>query len=88
MSLTRSPFTQFFAGTDQAKTMMKDLNMEWMLDYVTPAKPSDAALAIVKGGAQRWQRLYYPYLQTKPMEMLYNIFPQTLSKLNRRVFEK
>ena len=81
-------FTQLFIGTDQAYKMMKDLNVEWMLDYMTPANPSDAALAIVKGGAQRWQRLYYPYLQTKPMELLYNIIPQTLSSLNRRVFEK
>ena len=45
--------------------MMKDLKIEWMLDYMTPANPSDTALAIVKGGAQRWQRLHYPYMETK-----------------------
>ena len=41
-----------------------------------------------KGRRTEMAETYYPYLQTKPMEMLYNIFPQTLSKLNRRVFEK
>ena len=68
--------------------IMKDLNVEWMLDYMTPSSPSDAALAIVKGGAQRWQRLYFPYLETKPMEILYNIIPQTLNNMNRRMWEK
>ena len=57
--------------------------MEWVLDYLRPTSPTDAALAIVKAGAQRWQRLHFPYFETKPMEMLYNIIPQTLNNMNR-----
>ena len=65
--------------------MMKDLKIEWMLDYMTPANPSDTALAIVKGGAQRWQRLYYPYIETKPNEMLCNIFPEAIATMKRYI---
>ena len=80
--------TQFFAGTENTLKMMKDLKIEWMLDYMTPANPSDTALAIVKGGAQRWQRLHYPYMETKPNEMLCNIFPEAIASMNRYMTEK
>ena len=59
-----------------------------MLDSMPPSSPTDAALAIVKGGAQRWQRLYFPYLETKPMEMLFNIMPQTINSMYRKMFEE
>ena len=78
----------FFVGTENGLKILKDLNMEWILDYMPPSSPTDAALAIVKGGAQRWQRLYFPYLETKPIEMLCNIMPQTINSMNRKMFEE
>ena len=68
-------------------TMIKDLNMEWILDYMPPTSPADAAVAIIKGGAQRWQRIHFPYLETRPMEILSNIIPQSIANINRRMFE-
>ena len=65
--------------------MLEELNMKYILDYSPPESPSETALAILKAGALRVPRLYYPYLGTRPMEMFCNIFPETVNSIFRKL---
>ena len=68
--------------------MLKDLGAaEKILSSTSRVTPSDAALGIIKGGAQRWQRVYYPYSGTKPIVILHSLFPETLASLIRDAYE-
>ena len=63
---------------------MKDMNIEWMMDK-SPTTPADAAVTIVKAGALRIPRLYFHYLETRPLELFCNIFPETINSMFRKL---
>ena len=69
--------------------MLKDLGAEEKnsRQYIQNYTIRTAALGIIKGGAQRWQRVYYPYSGTKPIVILYSLFPETLASLIRDAYE-
>ena len=50
---------------------------------VSLASPDETALNIIKGGAQRWNEVYYPKRDTSIFVTLYHIMPETMSGLIR-----
>ena len=75
----------YFAGTENGLQALKDANAERVLDYMTPTSPEDAASAIIKAGAQKWPRLYYPYMETRLPVILDMFFPETMGAMSRKM---
>ncbi len=46
---------------------------------VSLASPAKTALNIIKGGAQRWNEVYYPKMDTSIFLTLYHIMPETMA---------
>ncbi|XP_029641412.1 hydroxysteroid 11-beta-dehydrogenase 1-like protein [Octopus sinensis] len=57
-------------GTENAVSKLKEFGRGTVLDLVKPARPEDAAMAIIKGGALRQREIYFPYFSAK----LYTVF--------------
>ncbi len=51
------------------------------------ADPSETALAVIKGGAQRWNEVRYPTMVTFICTNLYHFMPETFGALIRSVEE-
>ncbi len=49
------------------------------------ASPSDAALVLIKGGAQRWKDISYPWTATFVFKNLYHFFPKMYGQLIRYI---
>ena len=50
---------------------------------MTPQKPADVAREVIKGGAQRLQRVYIPYLESRWMPLVYQLIPEYMMALVR-----
>ena len=59
-----------------------------ILDTFTPASPSDAAMAIIKGGATRTREVFFPYMEAKLMTLVRDWFPESLAAFNRYMYTR
>ena len=75
----------FPLGADRAIELVKELNVNFILDYSLPESPSETAFAVLKAGALGAPRLYYPYLVARPLSMFCNIFPETINFIFRKL---
>ncbi len=72
--------------TENAITAVEEFRPGFSSKFPTIANPSETALNVIKGGAQRWKYVYYPYLDIFMFNHLYNIMPETIAALLRIVF--
>ncbi len=56
------------------------------LSTIPISNPSETALNVIKGGAQRWKIVYYPYFDMFIFMHLYNMMPETVAALLRYVW--
>ncbi|CAH1789318.1 unnamed protein product, partial [Owenia fusiformis] len=75
-----------FVGTENAVQQLRNYGFKGIVDYVPMSTPSSAALAIVKGGADRAREVYYPFMQVRSMTLLRDIIPGTLAQIIGLVF--
>ncbi|KAH9508509.1 hypothetical protein Btru_055385 [Bulinus truncatus] len=68
-----------FIGTQNAiQQMQKSDHVE--MPPITPASPSDTALAIVQASARRQDQLYYPFWSIASVNLLRNLYPPFMDK--------
>ncbi len=77
-------------GTENALNNLERYK-QGMLSKVTkfgfaPASPSDTALYVIKGGAQRWNTVKYPMSQIYPLLTLHYFMPETMSAFTRFLY--
>ncbi|KAL8591890.1 hypothetical protein ACOMHN_044386 [Nucella lapillus] len=70
-------------GTPNALHHLKVFGHSKMLESLTPADPSDVALAVLKGGALRHREVFVPYLATKPICLLRDWCPELIDFILR-----
>jgi hypothetical protein len=58
------------------------------VDTLHPAQPSDAALAIIKGGAARAREIYFPYAEGKLVSLFRDWFPELLDWIQGNLYQK
>ena len=58
-----------------------------VLSKVPLSNPSDTALSVIKGGAQRWNTINYPRLRISAFSNLYHIMPETIASLVRYMWK-
>lgn len=73
-------------GTESALTELKNFGQYFLLNTVKVAEPSDAAYAIIRGGALRAREIYFPYMETRILTMLRDWLPRTVDYINRFVY--
>ena len=66
---------------------MKKFGATKVINTVKAYNASDTALAIIKAGAQRLQRLYFPYTEIRFTTTLYTFFPETISRVFRHIWQ-
>ncbi len=72
--------------TENSKRAVLEFKPEIVSKYPTPANPSETALYIIKGGAQRWKTVKYPKADTLLLIDLYYFMPETVAALFRFMF--
>ncbi|KAJ8313424.1 hypothetical protein KUTeg_009052 [Tegillarca granosa] len=74
----------FFSGLRQEFLMkrtensikgLRNFGQDYLIENVQPAKPEDAAMAIIKGGAQRAREIHFPYMGTRLVTLFRDFFP-------------
>ncbi|KAL3885519.1 hypothetical protein ACJMK2_025572 [Sinanodonta woodiana] len=75
-----------FIGTENAVHQLEEAGQQFLIDFLKPASPSDAALAIIKGGVKRAREMYFPYFQVKPILLMKEWFPELCDFINRFVY--
>ena len=76
----------FFVDTEvTTKVLEKFPNMK---NLVTAENITDTALAVIKGGAQRLQRVYFPYLEARIMGVYHQLIPETSDKISAYSWRK
>ncbi|KAL8609096.1 hypothetical protein ACOMHN_030437 [Nucella lapillus] len=70
-------------GTPNALFYLRRFGRRVLLDSVTPADPSDVALAVIRGGALRHREVFVPYLSTKPFCLLRDWCPELIDMMLR-----
>ena len=65
--------------------MFRELGADKILNSLSGNHPSNSALAIIKGGVQRWQRVHFPYLVSFAT-ITHALFPETSSALVRDAY--
>ncbi|KAL5019517.1 hypothetical protein ScPMuIL_002409 [Solemya velum] len=73
-------------GTENAMSQMSDYGVQDVWKWFPPAQPEEAALAIVKGGVQRFREVFFPYFQTKPVALLRDWIPGILDAFNAFIY--
>ena len=83
-----SCFVYFFSlsDTENAVNMLHQLRADKILNSQSGNHPSNSALAIIKAGAQRWQRVHFPYLVSKFTTIAHALFPEIISALVRDAY--
>ena len=76
----------FISGTDNTVHQMRQFGINFMLDVLPPAPPSDAAMAILQGGALRKREVFYPYMEARLTTLMREFTPETLSAIIRFLF--
>ncbi len=69
-------------GTESTITALEKFK-PGVLKKIPIGDPSDTALSVIKGAAQRWNDLYYPRMVTTVFVYLYNFLPETYSAIIR-----
>ena len=77
-----------FVGTDATLRQMQKFGLNMILDTFQAADPSDAAMAIIKGGATRTREVYFPYFEAKILTLVRDWFPETLAAFNRYMYTR
>jgi len=77
----------FLPGTESAITQLERFGLHYLLDTLKPAEPTDAALAIISGGALRQREVYFPYWEAKST-ILRDIIPETYAMINRLMYRR
>lgn len=65
-------------GTDSAIHYLTSFGNTAILDKMPPASPTDAARAVVRGGARRYREVFYPYVAAKSVSLLRDWFPESV----------
>ena len=71
--------------TENVLATLKKFKPETVSKFPQISLPPDAALAIIKGGAQRWNDVEYPRTLTFTFQNLYHIIPQMYCAIIRYV---
>ena len=71
------------SDTENLLGILRELMLDRGFEYFTQYDASDAALALLKAGAQKLHRLYWPYIQVRPLLFLHSVMPETLSNFLR-----
>ncbi|GAB1600998.1 hydroxysteroid 11-beta-dehydrogenase 1-like protein [Argonauta hians] len=61
-------------GTENSVSKLKEFGRGTVLDVMKPARPEDAAMAIIIGGAQRKREIYFPYMSAKFLTVCRDLF--------------
>lgn len=72
-----------FVGTENSIRGLRNFGQDYLIENVQPAKPEDAAMAIIKGGAQRAREIHFPYMGTRLVTLFRDFFPDTIESINR-----
>ncbi len=56
-----------------------------LLSMIPKANPSETALSVIKGGAQRWNNVNYPK-EILVTTLLYHLIPETFAALARYIW--
>ncbi len=67
---------------------MRKFGLNFLLDTFKAADPSDAALAIIKGGATRAREIYFPYFEAKIFTVMRDWFPESLAAFTRYMYAR
>ncbi len=74
-------------GTDNALNSLNNHDPGLLIKFAkfgfTAASPSDTALHVIKGGAQRWNTIYYPKSHSTPLLTLRHFMPETMGAFTR-----
>lgn len=73
-------------NTNNTVQKMEDFGLKKLLEHVTPADPSDTALAIVRGGASRKRDVYYPYMSARSASIAATLFPHTFEYIENFLY--
>ncbi|XP_064596087.1 hydroxysteroid 11-beta-dehydrogenase 1-like protein [Liolophura sinensis] len=73
-------------GTENAVNKLLLFGKKFLLETLKPALPADAALAIIKGGANRQWEMYFPYLETRLITLIRDWMPKPLAAINRYLY--
>ncbi len=71
--------------TENLLAAAKKFKPEAVSKFPQLATPSDAALAIIKGGAQRWNEVQYPRTLTFFFTHMYHFIPEIYCAIMRYV---
>ncbi len=77
-----------FVDTKNVMTSLEEFKPGVLTKFQVPvADPSETALNVIKGGAQRWKNMNYPNLPVSLFTNLYHIMPETVAALLRYMWE-
>ena len=81
-------FLIIFTGTQNTVDQMQKFGLDTILNTFKPGNPSDAAMAIIKGGATRTREVFFPYLEAKLLTLVRDWFPESLAAFNRYMYTR
>ena len=64
-----------FPGTESAVRKLSEFGAHFILDNLPEVQPTDAAYAIVRGGALRLNEIYFPYTEARLTTIFRHWFP-------------
>ncbi len=70
-------------STENALARLKEFGLDAAAKFPQVGPPSDAALAIIKGGAQRWNDVEYPRAVVFGLTNLYHFIPEIFCAMAR-----
>ncbi len=70
-------------GTENVIRALDEFKPGMLSKFPDPPSPSEAALEVIKGGAQRWKEVYYTKMEKFVFVDLYFIMPETIAALGR-----
>ncbi len=68
-------------GTENVMTAVNEFKPGIFSELPDPPSPSEVALEVIKGGAQRWKEVYYTKMDKFVFVDLYFIMPETIAAL-------
>ncbi|XP_050396363.1 hydroxysteroid 11-beta-dehydrogenase 1-like protein [Patella vulgata] len=74
-----------FIGTENAVSQLTQFGQDYLLSVMNQARPSDAALAIIKGGATRSREIFFPYMSVRPSYLLRDWLPESIEYMIRYI---
>ena len=74
-----------FTGTDTAVAKLRRHGAQAILD-LPEALPTDAAYAIIRGGALRLREIHFPYMEARFSTIVRDWFPGTLQAVVNHLY--